>query len=63
MLRPTAVSSQEVHPLPTVGLAVPWGLGPHSALEARMGEEAQPWGKVGKALAETLSRHPHLCKG
>lgn len=52
VLRPTAVSSQEAHPLPTVALAVlnsPWGLGPHLALEARMGKEAEPSGKVGEA--------------
>lgn len=36
-------------PSPLAALAVqnlPWGLGPHVALEARMGKKAGPWEKV-----------------
>ena len=56
VLRPTAVSSQEARPLPTVLREVPnllWGLGPHVALESRIGKKAGSWRKVGKAKAET----------
>lgn len=52
MLRPTAASAQEAHPLPMSALAElnsPLGPGPHLAQEARMGKEAGPSGKVGKA--------------
>lgn len=62
VLRPTAVCSQEAHPLPTVQ-NLPWGLGPHVSLEARMRKEAGPWRKVGKARPEILSPYPHFCKG
>nr|KAF6374210.1 hypothetical protein mPipKuh1_009446 [Pipistrellus kuhlii] len=49
VLRPTAVSSQEAHPLPTAGpggAQFASGPGPHVALEARMGKKAGSWEKV-----------------